>query len=667
MPISEKASRRDADGNDRHLGEDDDRANGSESEQQNVQPGIVAAKDKESFKVSMLKDSARTDDDWTNPEKRRFLKLHFLRPRQNTEPTTIVPERSEPQKTPSLSDAKFLPANSRRDNKRMSVKLHFLRSNQMSAVAGPPWGPFAEQQIEEAQPGAVAVAGSGGGIPLSYQTGTRSAGREDVPENSHDEEDGISGLAVANPVIETSNRHLPVAQAINPEIQHNNTEQSDMEKVLAGCKSFCCKGRLAVLATVLVVVLLAVFLPRDIDDNFESTTGKSELTAEEEIVRLLPEYTQEAIKTPGTPQALAARWLSKDPNVKTYPDWRIVQRFVLSTFYYATSGDGWVSNQHWLSYEVHECEWHSFSYRALLSWKKALLDWHTEGNDRNTTTFEEGIELAKHDDPCGEANNRDGQYRHFWQVSNKLTGTLPQEFFLLTSLQSILLVGDNKMHVRIVSQLGQLSGLRLFFTGLTAISGSIPSEIAKLDKLMALGVWNNRRFLSHQLAGTLPSGLVSMTNLVSLWVANSNIRGPLISEIGMMSKLTILGLDDNRITGRLPSELALLSNLELLLLSSNELRGVPSELGRMTALQEISLERNQLTVIPEELYGLVTNGSLRSLDVTGNEGLEGIVQEDVCVSGVFHFDCSETFCGCSCACPMFNGTGTHNETKHRLR
>lgn len=129
-----------------------------------------------------------------------------------------------------------------------------------------------------------------------------------------------------------------------------------------------------VLLIIAIVVPLAVFLPdisneQDVDvgnaimlpaSTFAPTPQMERMETALQLV--LPDYTLRKLKHPGSPQSFAYQWILQDPKLVEYIDteWRVLQRFALVTFYYATGGDGWVYNDHWLSYEHDECEWYAY-------------------------------------------------------------------------------------------------------------------------------------------------------------------------------------------------------------------------------------------------------------------------------------------------------------------
>jgi hypothetical protein len=65
-----------------------------------------------------------------------------------------------------------------------------------------------------------------------------------------------------------------------------------------------------------------------------------------------------ALRTPSTPQNKALNWLAENAALSSYSDRKKIQRYVLATLYYSTSGDNWVNKFGWLS-DRDECEWYN--------------------------------------------------------------------------------------------------------------------------------------------------------------------------------------------------------------------------------------------------------------------------------------------------------------------
>jgi hypothetical protein len=173
------------------------------------------------------------------------------------------------------------------------------------------------------------------------------------------------------------------------------------------------------------------------------------------ILTLLPEETtQKILKDAGklilSPQTEAYSWLLEDPRVSDYSDARLIQRYVLATLYYATKGDAWVDNTNWLSYENHECDW-SISGLSIPDVDLNKFFQYPE------TKYPCDSMRAEEDEEAFDA----GVIRHIWLGANNLKGTIPDEVYMLTNLQSILLHA-NQIEGKISTKFGLLAGLNAF-------------------------------------------------------------------------------------------------------------------------------------------------------------------------------------------------------------
>ena len=142
----------------------------------------------------------------------------------------------------------------------------------------------------------------------------------------------------------------------------------------------------------------------------------------------------------------------------------------------------------------------------------------------------------------------------------------------------------------------------------------------------------------------------------------NQIDGNIPPSIGLLSNLELLRLYNNSLTGSLPSELGLLRNLTILEVGGNSVNGpIPLQLGNLNSLMRLKMNDMNLSgAIPSELGLLGTK--LLVFDVTGNNGLSGALQEELCTIGNNHtcpnsdtlcallFDCTGDLCGCGCPC-----------------
>lgn len=101
-----------------------------------------------------------------------------------------------------------------------------------------------------------------------------------------------------------------------------------------------------------------------------------------------------ALSNQGSPQFIAAKWLSEESLYQFYPDWKKLQRYAIATIYFSTGGDDWFNTNGWLS-DQDECEWY---------------------------------ETRDEDDVCSS----DGRFQVLYNQRNNLKGQLPAEIALLS-------------------------------------------------------------------------------------------------------------------------------------------------------------------------------------------------------------------------------------------
>ncbi|CAB9524083.1 Leucine Rich Repeat [Seminavis robusta] len=307
-----------------------------------------------------------------------------------------------------------------------------------------------------------------------------------------------------------------------------------------------------------------------------------------------PDYSVEKIVNDSiSPQARAYAWLMDDPNFETYPDWRILQRFALATFYYSTGGTNWAINDNWLNHTLDECK-HWFFL--------------TETAGVDPTTRDDKINVTS---PCDDA----GRYQYLLMGGKDLTGSVPRE-------------------------IGMLSELLIFdFEKNYGLEGStIPSEIGLLTNLLRLSADRN------YLGGTVPTEIGLMTSMVELYLGYNPFPSTIPTEIANMRELKKINLNRAGFTGTFPSELYTLPKMQVLLvhgllgITEATMDGVwqmtdleafyahnlpfhntpiPSELGLATKLQHLLLWDTGLTgTVPSELANL---SILRRLDIDDNQ------------------------------------------------
>ncbi|XP_058217142.1 receptor-like protein 6 [Rhododendron vialii] len=150
------------------------------------------------------------------------------------------------------------------------------------------------------------------------------------------------------------------------------------------------------------------------------------------------------------------------------------------------------------------------------------------------------------------------------------------------------------------------------------LSGSIPSEITHLSKLVSLDLsssimllrlephnfktllMNLTRLENLKLTGVnissgLPNSLMNLSSLATLDLAGTGVDGKLLDSTGYLGFLNYMDLSYNKLSGPLPESLGNLTRITHLDLSGNALNGqVPSTLSNLEQLTELSIAANNL-------------------------------------------------------------------------
>ena len=146
-----------------------------------------------------------------------------------------------------------------------------------------------------------------------------------------------------------------------------------------------------------------------------------------------------------------------------------------------------------------------------------------------------------------------------------MTGTiLPLSMQRLTSLERIRL--DNNQFTGIAINwkvLGGMANLTNLSVGDNHLSGAVPSNIGELGSLSLLHVGQiSSGFRSRaSVTGTLPTELGRLQKLGAISVSGNDMSGTIPSELGNLLLLRQLSLDNNRFHGLIPTELNNLTNL----------------------------------------------------------------------------------------------------------
>ncbi|OEL23493.1 Receptor-like protein 12 [Dichanthelium oligosanthes] len=188
-------------------------------------------------------------------------------------------------------------------------------------------------------------------------------------------------------------------------------------------------------------------------------------------------------------------------------------------------------------------------------------------------------------------------------VQNDLYCAIPEAIGNLTSLVSLVIQHNPRLHgpiPRSVGHMKQLASLRLQALGL---DGAIPDEIGNLTSLKELYLDDNN------LTGSVPPTVGKLVKLTSLDLSNNDLAGTIPVVIGNMTELQILNLADNNLQGELPGTLAQLRKLSALFVTNNQLGGdITPCLRNKSSLIEVNVAGNNFSKISAK--AICAGGSL---------------------------------------------------------
>jgi Leucine-rich repeat (LRR) protein len=111
--------------------------------------------------------------------------------------------------------------------------------------------------------------------------------------------------------------------------------------------------------------------------------------------------------------------------------------------------------------------------------------------------------------------------------------------------------------------------------------------------------------MSYELAGSLPSSINGLTNLVNLNVSVNRINSTIPQSLSLMTSLQIVSLSDNTLAGPLPDFDGLVNLQSFNADTNNITSSIPASLCSASLLQQFSIQENNVTgSLPECLYDL---------------------------------------------------------------
>ena len=179
--------------------------------------------------------------------------------------------------------------------------------------------------------------------------------------------------------------------------------------------------------------------------------------------------------------------------------------------------------------------------------------------------------------------------------TGKMTGTIPTQLGMLTSMGNRLYLNGHSLSSSIPTQLGQMSEMtNRFYLDSNKICSDVPTQVQALSSSVAVQVTNGNSigtvcgwdgsYMTDSRFPTMDGSTSSDTHSYE----DEDLTGTIPTEFGLMTHTTELGLARNTLTGTLPSQLGCMSKVETGstisgygFVRSNHLDGaLPSELGR---------------------------------------------------------------------------------------
>jgi Leucine-rich repeat (LRR) protein len=137
------------------------------------------------------------------------------------------------------------------------------------------------------------------------------------------------------------------------------------------------------------------------------------------------------------------------------------------------------------------------------------------------------------------------------------------------------------------------------------LTGAVPADIGLLTSLESLWLYGTQ-------LTSLPAEIGQLTALKELYLFSNQLTS-VPAEIGQLTSLRVLYLHYNQLTS-LPAEIGQLTALKELWLYSNELTSVPAEIGQLASLRVLRLGYNQLTSVPAAIREFRAAGCKVNLD-----------------------------------------------------
>ncbi|CAB9496756.1 Leucine rich repeat N-terminal domain [Seminavis robusta] len=345
--------------------------------------------------------------------------------------------------------------------------------------------------------------------------------------------------------------------------KHKNMEELELTDIVKSGKAV---RQLVLVLALLLCLGLAIVVPLVLvgttagdGDNIDSSVEQTATvppTRRPPFHKILHPYVLEEIKRdPYSTEALANEWMQDDPNLETYSEDRLLQRFTLACFWYATNRENtWKRTDQWMSHSVSECDWYTVHpNKTICDENNVFRILNLTGNALKGT--------------IPEALNLYGQVVVSDVSHNKLAGTIPS----ISERSKVFEVmdysyNDFEGHFSVDFGISQIS-LRIFKIQHNRFGGTIPIEVAFMPNLTHVDATGN------QFQGRLPDFFGVVEELEVIRMGGNLLGGTLSHTIGELSNLRELDLSGTSLSGALPVQLEQLPHLEVLNVANTSITG----------------------------------------------------------------------------------------------
>lgn len=223
--------------------------------------------------------------------------------------------------------------------------------------------------------------------------------------------------------------------------------------------------------------------------------------------------------------------------------------------------------------------------------------WYGISCDQETRRVADINLRGESEDPIFERAKRTGY----------MTGTISPAICRLTRLSSVTIADWKGISGEIPRCISNLPFLRILDLIGNKLTGPLPTDIGRLQRLTVLNVADNL------ISGTIPQSLTNISSLMHLDLRNNKISGELPRDFGRLGMLSRALLSRNQLSGTIPASISQIYRLADLDLSLNKLSGpIPASLGKMAVLATLNLDCNNITgsIPPSLIVSAISNLNL---------------------------------------------------------